>query len=159
MHLYSSKTNALMLSFFWRVMDAFLFFFLQFLINLFIFFASWEVYMLVLFSVFWILLYYLFIIIFSLSSAPQIKSRCRKIILSRRKVKEVPSQSLLVKFEKKWKKGEWPGTQKECTKYFQSIMKKWGPREALWKYWKDPNQTQTTNQKSHKIKENKTNPK
>lgn len=57
--------------------------------------------------------------------------------------------------------GEWPETQKEYIKYIENIIKKWGPIGSIAEEEKifNPNSNQTTNQKSHKIKENKTNPK
>lgn len=84
--------------------------------------------MLVLFSALCIHLYYSLFIVLSPSPPPQIQ---KKFEYTKSKVS---SQSLVIKFEKQWKKGEWPQTQKEYKIYIESIIKKRGPHEALQKY-------------------------
>lgn len=47
---------------------------------------------------------------------------------------EVPSQLLVIAFEKWWREGELPGTPEKDTKYIEIITKKWGSQAALEKY-------------------------
>lgn len=73
---------------------------------------------------------------------------------------EVPSQLLVITFEKWWRECELPGTPEKDTKYIEIITKKWGSQAALEKYWeegiKEKKKYSNNQPKPHKTKPKQT---